>query len=380
MAIVPRTRKRDGKRVYDVLLRDPNGKEYSRTFPTKREAVAFEASERTDRRRGTWTDPRYSNLTVADVASRWLAANPAKRPNTYATDESAVRVHLEVWMHRSIGSITQPDVQGLVNAWSATAAPRTVKRRYGVLASVFAYAVSADWLGRSPCRDIHLPTITTTRRMSLDADQVEAIAEHTDPRYRTMVWIGAILGWRWEEVAGLRVGALDLLRGVATVAETNIRDQKGRPLVGQPKSTASRRSIAIPAVLVDVLAEHMAATGITAADPDRLLFASPEGGLLRYSNWRNRVWLPAVRAAGCEGAGFHDLRRANATQLVAGEVDVKTAQGRLGHSDSRLTIGLYAEVVGAVDRRAAETIGDVFLGSRDVRGMDSVKGRFPQSQ
>ncbi len=68
--------------------------------------------------------------------------------------------------------------------------------------------------------------------------------------------------------------------------------------------------------------------------------------------------------AGCEGAGFHDLRRASATALAVGGVDVRTAQARLGHSDPRLTLGVYAQVVEDADRRAAETVGAAFLRSR----------------
>ena len=34
-----------------------------------------------------------------------------------------------------------------------------------------------------------------------------------------------------------------------------------------------------------------------------------------------------------EGLGFHDLRRAHATGLLAEGVDVKTAQTLLGHSE-----------------------------------------------
>jgi integrase len=43
------------------------------------------------------------------------------------------------------------------------------------------------------------------------------------------------------------------------------------------------------------------------------------------------VWEPAVKAAGLDGLNFHDLRRTNATAMVAEDVDVKTAQARLGH-------------------------------------------------
>jgi integrase len=47
-----------------------------------------------------------------------------------------------------------------------------------------------------------------------------------------------------------------------------------------------------------------------------------------------------VARAGLEGAGFHDLRRANAMTLVAEGVNVKTAQTRLGHADPRTTLSV----------------------------------------
>jgi hypothetical protein len=74
---------------------------------------------------------------------------------------------------------------------------------------------------------------------------------------------------------------------------------------------------------MEILAEHPAAKGVNASDGDHLLFDTPKGGLLSYSHWRNRVWLPAMRAVECEGAGFHDLRRANVTALVRDKVDIR---------------------------------------------------------
>ena len=74
--------------------------------------------------------------------------------------------------------------------------------------------------------------------------------------------------------------------------------------------------------------------------------------------------MPSCRAAGLAGVGFHDLRRLSATLLVVHGVDVKTAQTRLGHSDVRLTLGLYAQAVAEADRDAAERIGDVFSTQR----------------
>lgn len=72
-----------------------------------------------------------------------------------------------------------------------------------------------------------------------------------------------------------------------------------------------------------------------------------------------RAWprLSAVELAGLDGLGFHDLRRTNATAMVLDGVDVKTAQARLGHSDPRLTLAIYAQATGEGDRSAAEKLG-----------------------
>ena len=74
------------------------------------------------------------------------------------------------------------------------------------------------------------------------------------------------------------------------------------------------------------------------------------------------MWLPAAEAAGCKGAGFHDLRRLNAATLVVGGVDVKTAQVRLGHADPRITLAIYASAPPSTDRAAANVLGESLFG------------------
>ena len=71
--------------------------------------------------------------------------------------------------------------------------------------------------------------------------------------------------------------------------------------------------------------------------------------------------MPACVAAGLDGLVFHDLRRAAATALVLERVDMKTAQTRLGHSDPRLTLVLYAQASNEADRDAAERVGARFV-------------------
>ncbi len=175
-----------------------------------------------------------------------------------------------------------------------------------------------------------------------------------------MAYIAATTGLRWGEVAGLRVRSLDILGRKITVDEQVTRGIKGRAVVGPPKSDASRRTLAIAAWLADMLSAHLAQRGLTAADPEASVFARPDGRPLAYANWRRTIWAPACVRAKIPGCQFHDLRRTNATALVAEGVDVKTAQARLGHSDVRLTLDVYAQVVSAADRSAADVVGARF--------------------
>jgi integrase len=362
----------DARSAYDVRVR-VGDREVSKTFVRRKDADAYAATMEVDKLRGVALDPRAGRLTVEELARRWLEANPAKRPDTRATDEYHLRAHiLPALGTRQIASITPTHVQSLVNELANRLAPRTLRRGLGVLRAMFSHAVTSDLLGRSPYRGIKLPRVDPTRRLLPSSDRLADLIEAIPEQYKAMVCCAVVLGLRFSEIAGLRVAEVDILRGTLNVVETVTRDAHGRPVFGPPKSDASRRTLAIPAPLTALLAEHLARRGLSGADGRALVFASPDGGPIRYANWRNRVWVPACRAAGLDGLGFHDLRRANATALVRLGVDVKTAQQRLGHSDVRMTIGLYAQAESQADRAAADRLGEMFMPRpRDGRGMNS---------
>lgn len=347
---------------YDVRLRDPAGAMYKRTFRTKREAETFEARERADRSRGAWVDPRKAATSFADVASYWLASNPGKRASGLARDESIVSRHLlPVLGRRPVSSITPSDVQTLVTAWASEAAPRTVHRQYGVLRAILNAAVNLDLLARTPCRGVKLPTVDQVDCHIVTSEELGALAEALGPGLATMAYLAAVLGLRWGECAGLRVGRLDFLRSTLTVAEQRTRGRAGVMINGAPKSRAGRRTLSAPTALMAELGEHLARRGLSGADPEAFVFVGPLGRPLNYSTWLHRAWKPACSAAGLAGLRFHDLRHANATGMVAAGIDVKTAQVRLGHADPRQTLGIYAQATNAADRDAADRMGSAFM-------------------
>jgi integrase len=235
---------------------------------------------------------------------------------------------------------------------------------FSVVRALFNYAESAEVIGRTPCRSIRLPAVSLVDRPHLDADQLEAVARELGD-LGPMVWVGAVLGLRWAEVAGLTVSNIDFLHGQIEVAHQLGRDRQ----LAQPKSTAGRRRMAAPTWLLEELSVLLSQRGLTAADRQALVFVNTSGGPLNYSPWRRAQWLPACEAAGLPGLRFHDLRSLAASAMVAEGVDVKTAQRRLGHANAALTLQVYARASADADRRAADLVGQHFRPSRDIRGM-----------
>jgi integrase len=358
--VIKRTTARGGAR-YDVRWRLPDGAVRTKTFSRRKDADTYLTQVEHDRITGVAIDPSRSRMLFEELTKRWLAHDPGKRGSTLLRDRSVLSRRIEpVLGKRTLASIRPSDVQSLVNGWSNDLAPGTVHRFYAVLRAVMSYAVADDRIARSPCRNVKLPPLRRQKRPELTPDDVAAIAEHMDRRYRSMVWVGALLGLRWGEIAALRVGSLDPLAGTLTVSENVTLDERGRTRMGPPKSDAGHRTFTMPAALVTMLADHLAQRRLTAADTDALLFPAPDGGLLQYTAFRNRFWLPAVKDTDLATVRPHDLRRLAATELVRAKVDLKTAQTRLGHSDPRLTLAVYAQATTEADKEAAEALQDRF--------------------
>ncbi|HTX00183.1 MAG TPA: tyrosine-type recombinase/integrase [Acidimicrobiales bacterium] len=307
-------------------------------------------------------------MAFETFARNWLESDPSKRPSTRARDRTIVERHLIPALGSTpLRRIKFGDVQALVNSWTATLQPSTVGRQFTCLQAIMSSAVRNEKLGKSPCVGIKLPETTRRRKLILDPAMLAQLAEKLAPD-GAMAYVGAALGLRWGEVAGLRVDDVDLDNAVVSVGHQRTRGEHGRMVEGAPKSAAGVRTLAMPAGLVAILRDHLEARGISELDHGAYLFAGSKGGPLHYSNWRRRVWVPACRALGLpDGFRFHDLRGMNATLLIKTGADVKTTQTRLGHSSPQVTLGLYAEATSEGDRRAAAAIDAELFGGPDQK-------------
>jgi integrase len=344
--------------------RNPENRSRSQTFARRATAERFLTSVEHQKLTGTYIDPSAGRVTLRQWWERYRGETP-KRATTAARDRAAMtRWWLPALGDRQVAALTPAMVRGVVDAMvAATLAPATVRTNYGVIRAVLAAAVEGDLIGRSPCRGIKMPAENRDRPRFLSADELGRLAEAIPVEYRPMVYVAGVLGLRWSEVVGLRVGRVDFLRRTVEVAET-VAEVEGRVVFAEPKTRASRRTVTAPVELMDMLAEHLARRDRPGAD--KLVFVAPGGGPLRASHFRRRVWAPAVKAAGLEGFTFHGLRHSAVGFMIELGTHARVIQQRAGHASIRTTFDVYGSVLPEVDEAVAKGLGGVLASSSCV--------------
>jgi integrase len=233
-------------------------------------------------------------------------------------------------------------------------APATVQKAYQLLGKVMGAAVDAGMIPHSPCRRVPLPKVDREEMRFLTPAEVMRLVEAIRPKYRALVLLGAYGGLRIAELAGLRRKRVDLLRGTVEVSEI-MTEVRGYLYMGPPKTRASRRRVGLPQVVTVELRRHLASPG----DPDDLVFTGPQGGPLRVTAFRARIWRPATRAAGLDGLRIHDLRHTAVALWIAAAANPKEVSARAGHASVSFTLDRYGHLYPEADTALRDRLDEL---------------------
>jgi integrase len=216
------------------------------------------------------------------------------RQKTFATYLSSLRLHIfPTLAHRDIQNITRLDIQSAIHGLP----PQTSATALAVMKTIFREALAQELIQVSPAHGVSGPKIMVKPREFLTWEEVSAGAFG---KYSANIKFLALHGLRWSEAVALTV--------------EDIRDDRvwiNKSVHGQTKSKAGIRSVPL-------------------VSPFKLFPKSPK--TLR------KVLKPY-------GVDIHSLRHTYAYLLKQQGVHVTTAQRLLGHSDPRVTMGIYTQVL-----------------------------------
>src|SRR3954452_12406926 len=98
---------------------------------------------------------------------------------------------------------------------------------------------------------------------------------------------------------------------------------------------------------------------------------------MRRSNFRRRIWLPAVAQAGLDGLRFHDLRHTAVALGIAQGAHRKAIQERMGHSSIQVTLDRYGHLFPGLDEALTDGLEATYRASLESQPVTScgVAGR-----
>lgn len=197
-----------------------------------------------------------------------------------------------------------------------------------------------------------LPSQAKAEAKMLSAKQAAAIIAAASSPYREMFAIAAMSGMRSGEIMALETGDVDFERRLIYVRRSSWRSRS--------QTTKSATSVAVlpmPERLEKILREYL--TG----KPAGLLFPNRKGKPCdqeKIVRFHLRPLLDRLEIPHC---GFHAFRHLHASLLLEVGASPKVAQAQLRHADARITVGIYAHVIGDSHREAVDKLAEVLRSS-----------------
>lgn len=174
---------------------------------------------------------------------------------------------------------------------------------------------------------------------------------------------GELLGVRWKDI--------NLETAVLTVNQNLVATEQNGLVFQSPKSKHGRRSITLPALLVEELRQHKIKQLETrlmlglGKDENALVVANADGSMIKPKNLTNR-FASVIRNWGGQRITLHGLRHTHITSLLSKNVHIKAVSERAGHSTVVITLERYAHVIPSLQEDAASIMESTLRSSLEL--------------
>lgn len=342
--MAPEPRKQPNGKWQGIAVH-PSGRRQTKVWPLKGQARRWAEELEATWRRDSSYDPRAGDRPLSEWIDTWLAARRVD-PVTADKDASQLRRHVRPkWDDWPVASVRKLDVAAWVKEMErAEVGAHTIQAALALFSSVMRAAVDEGLITANPCARVPTPTPPVKPPFFWTRPEAALILAELEEPWRTACDLDMHVGLRLGELLGLKVGAVDWEQ--AQIHVHGVMTRKGWRQHG--KSDCSNRTVPIPDHLLDALAPY-----VLGRPDEAFVFPGRGGKPMGDSNFRHRIWAPAIALAGrcaahapeapCEACtpvpdGVpHDMRHTAASWLAMDGVDLHRIQRLLGHSSLRVT-------------------------------------------
>ena len=257
-------------------------------------------------------DMNFLEYAIRHIRVQTTPKGELLRASTQKKYMDLLNTHLGLFHQKALDSITTEMVNDWWGAILATGKKTTAGKAYKLISSVMKRAVREGKISSSPCSVPGAHNATTGKAIrAATRDEVIAISEGINPRYKVFVLLKAFAGLRFGEITELRwkdfsrvtKAGVDFYEVSVSRAVVFV---DGKFIVGKPKSSAGIRSILVKSELTPTL-DHYFETRGTLSKED-LVFPSASGTWLRHDVFI-KSWYAAIERKGLESdISPHSLR------------------------------------------------------------------------
>ncbi|WP_162601306.1 tyrosine-type recombinase/integrase [Occallatibacter savannae] len=307
--------------------------------------------------------------TIEELAAHFRRAElPHKACSTQNGYQSMLSSSiLPRWGQSALASMESMDVEhwirNLKTKGGTPASAATKSKVRNLMSALFSHAIRYGWAGRNPITAVRTSSSRRREPEMLTPAEFRQLRDELPTRECLMVVLAASTGIRRGELVGLKWADLDFNERLLHVSRSVWHN-----IEGDTKTPASRRSLPLHAVIVDLLKAWRTQSPYVASDD--FVFPSirangkhpVEPGMIL----RNYIRPALVRLGISKKVGWHSFRHAFSNLMRQNRVDVKTAQELLGHTSSRVTLDIYQQSVTAERRKAQAVVLKDLMGFKKV--------------
>jgi integrase len=363
---------------WQATVRGPDGRKHTRTDPLKKVVRTWATDQEARFRQGDVRDPRAGEIRIGEWYARKIRAGGTDK-STAAKNASLWATHCEPkWATWPMASVTRMEAQAWVSELRETRLARwrgrtvrdgdeapvlsaeSILAAVHVMSSLYRAAMKEHppIVVANPFAQLDLPVIEPRAVDFYEPDEADALYEAIERlagrKWRTLAELGMDVGLRLGELTGLHGHRVDWLRGRIEVIDVMTR----HGLRQWPKSKRSHRVVPVPAATLEAMSVLMAGR-----PREALVFTAEGGQPVSDENFRNRVWYPAIEAAGVRRFPPRVMRHTAASWLVQDGVPLYDVQALLGHESfattqryAHLAPDAHGKVIESWSRRAGASV------------------------
>ncbi|WP_423252781.1 tyrosine-type recombinase/integrase [Melissococcus plutonius] len=363
MATIKQYTKKDGSKAWQFQtylgINQATGKEIRttrRNFKTKKEAQLELNRLLVDYEKNGLQ--KKEKITYQELYDEWIIQykNTVKE-STFVKTKRIFKNHiLPYFGQMRIETIEIKHCQDAINQWSKSL--KRFKTIMNYAGMIFDYAIRIGLIALNPTKLVTRPIVKdeieekesnfyTKEELTLFFNYLE---KENEPKIYTLFRILAFTGMRKGEALALTWNDINFEQQTITINKTLTRGEHSKLIIQTPKTGNSKRVVSIDDKTLSILKQWRTTQkkqyfilGFNTMNKQQLIFSNLQNDYLQPTITRKYIKLICEKYE-LKEITTHGFRHTHCSLLFESGATMKEVQDRLGHSDVKTTMNIYAHV------------------------------------